>query len=114
VPACSAGLGAPQASRDFTEGRVSIGGKIVARLPSPHGLFAPYLGLYGEYDFSSDNALPAGTLGLGINEGWSMRAVSGMTLTMDHSIVLSVGSEFGGIGADVLTRSLRVGVAAPL
>jgi hypothetical protein len=107
-------LGAPQASRDFTEGRVSLGAKLVARLPSPHGLFAPYLGLYGEYDFSSDNALPAGTLGLGLNEGWSMRAVSGMTLTMDHGIVLSLGGEFGGIGADVTTRTLRIGVAAPL
>ena len=107
-------LGAAQASRDFTEGRVSIGGKLIARLPSPHGLFAPYVGLYGEYDFSSDNALPAGTLGLGLNEGWSMRAVGGVTLAMDHGIVLSLGGEYGGIGAEVLTRSLRIGIAAPL
>ncbi len=104
-------LGTAQAARDFTEGRVSVGAKATTWMPVSAGMLAPYVGLYGEYDFGSDNGMPSGVLGLGLNDGWSMRATAGVSLSTHNGFVLSLGGDVGGIGGDYLTQSVRAGAA---
>jgi hypothetical protein len=60
---------------------------------------APYLGVYGDYRFQTDNALPAGQPIVGIGDGWSGRVTSGITWTWRGGGTLAFGSEYGGFGA---------------
>ncbi len=53
-------LGTPQAERDFSTGRASAGLKVAYPIAwSSAVALAPYLGLYGDYYFNSDNATAA-------------------------------------------------------
>ena len=63
-------------------------------------LVSPYVGLYGDYRFSTDSALPVGIAFVGIKDGWSERVTTG--LTMKSGLAgpsLSLGAELGGLGA---------------
>jgi hypothetical protein len=60
---------------------------------------SPYAGLYGDYRFSTDNALPAGLPVVGIGDGWSARLTGGVAYTAAGGASLSLGGEYGGLGA---------------
>jgi hypothetical protein len=105
-------LGTLQASRNFSESRVSTGGKVIYPMQPSGGIqISPYVGLYGDYRFSTDNALPVGVPFVGIQDGWSGRATTGVTFaTSQGGPSLSLGGELGGIGAgyDVWSANARV------
>jgi hypothetical protein len=106
-------LGTTQGERDFNQGRFSIGAKLSRSMPVSIGMLTPYAGLYGEYDFGSDTALPVGILGLGLNDGWSLRATAGIAVTAPSGFTLNLGGDLGGLGADYQTHSLRAGASLP-
>jgi len=92
-------LGTLQNDRSFSTGRVSLGGRVIA--PAQYSVFSvsPYLGLYGDWQFSSDDALPVDVPNVGLSDGWSGRATGGVSMTAAGGGTLSLGGEYGGIGA---------------
>jgi hypothetical protein len=55
-------LGTLQADRNFSAGRIATGIKLLAPWQmSGSTRILPYVGLYGDWRFSTDNALPVGT-----------------------------------------------------
>jgi len=104
-------LGMLQSARIFTESRVSTGGKVVYPWQDSGMQISPYVGFYGDYRFSSDNALPVGVPLVGIQDGWSGRATTGVTFASGHGgPSVSIGGELGGIGAgyDVWSANAHV------
>ena len=93
-------LGTLQASRNFSAGMASAGGKLIYPWLMGNGTkLSPYAGLYGDYRFSTDNALPAGLPVVGIGDGWSARVTGGVAYTAAGGASLSLGGEYGGLGA---------------
>lgn len=54
---------------------------------------SPYVGFYGDWRFSCDSAL------VGVEDGGSGRAIGGVTMIGRNGATLSLGGEFGGLGA---------------
>jgi autotransporter-like protein len=93
-------LGTLQASRNFSAGMASAGGKLIYPWLMGNGTkLSPYAGLYGDYRFSTDNALPSGQPVVGIGDGWSARVTGGVAYTAAGGASLSLGGEYGGLGA---------------
>ncbi|MBX9842190.1 MAG: hypothetical protein K2Z80_10330 [Xanthobacteraceae bacterium] len=89
-----------QDARSFSAGRVSAGGRVIAPWQMSSTLsVSPYAGFYGDWRFSTDNALPAGQPVVGIGNGWSGRATGGVNLINLRGGSLALGGEYGGIGA---------------
>ena len=86
-------------ARDFSSGRVSLGGKVIAP-PQMLGMLVvtPYAGLYGDWGFMSDSAVPADVSSRGLGAGWSARVTSGVTMPVFAHGTLALGGEYGGIG----------------
>ena len=105
-------LGTLQAARSFSESRVSTGGKVIYPWQTTGAVqISPYAGFYGDYRFSTDNALPVGVPFVGIKDGWSGRAITGVTFATGRGgPSLSLGGELGGIGAgyDIWSAIARV------
>ena len=103
-------LGGLHDSRDFSTGRVALGGKVTA----PHWVegVVPYLGLYADWRFASDDAVVADVPDTGIGDGWSARVTGGFSMRILTAGSLSLGGEYGGIGADysVWTGTARLTV----
>ena len=103
-------LGGLHDSRDFSTGRVALGGKVTA----PHWVegVMPYLGLYADWRFASDDAVVADVPDTGIGDGWSARVTGGFSLRVLTAGSLSLSGEYGGIGADysVWTGTARLTV----
>jgi autotransporter-like protein len=93
-------LGALQASRDFSVGRVSAGGRVIVpwQMTSTVSL-SPYLGFYGDWRFSHDDAVPVGVSDVGLVDGWSGRVTGGFSVSVLGGGSLALGGEYGGIGA---------------
>jgi hypothetical protein len=102
-----------QAERSFSTGRVSLGGRVIA--PSQYSAFslAPYLGFYGDWRFSSDDALPVDVPNAGLVDGWSGRATGGVSMITPGGGTLSLGGEYGGIGADHQFRTGNAQLTLP-
>lgn len=93
--------GGAQAARNFSAGRTALGGRVAYPFEAiANWTVAPYAGLYGDWRFASDNALPTATPVANIGDGWSGRVTAGMSATALHGAVISVGGELGGLGAD--------------
>jgi hypothetical protein len=93
-------LGTLQTERNFVTGRASGGVKASYPLAwSSTTNVAPYLGLYGDYYFSRDDATTVGLTTVPLLQGWSGRATGGVAMTFGHG-ALSAGGEYGGIGSD--------------
>ncbi|MGP0093898.1 MAG: autotransporter outer membrane beta-barrel domain-containing protein, partial [Xanthobacteraceae bacterium] len=93
-------LGTLQDARSFSVGRVSLGDKVSYPWWAGNVRIAPYLGLYGDWRFSTDNALPVAVPYVGIKDGWSARATAGVTMLPGTSgVTISLGGELGGLGA---------------
>ncbi len=92
-------LGTPQAERNFSSGRASAGTKVTYPwMYSATMTVAPYVGGYADYYFSKDDAT-AILLPTQFIQGWSARAVSGVSLTFVGGAKLSIGGEAGGLGS---------------
>ncbi|MEA2907835.1 MAG: hypothetical protein QOI12_5222 [Alphaproteobacteria bacterium] len=107
-------LGTLQDARTFTAGRASVGAKVTSAVALLSGVrFAPYIGLYGDYRFLSDNALPVGQPVVGIKDGLSARATAGGAFTGAGGASLSLGGELGGLGSNSRVWSGNVRGSVP-
>jgi hypothetical protein len=100
-------------ARDFSSGRVSLGGKVIAPPQMLSRLVVtPYVGLYGDWGFMSDSAVPADISSRGLGAGWAARVTSGVSMPVFARGTLALGGEYGGIGGDykVWTGTARLSV----
>ena len=91
-------LGTAQAQRNLSTGRVSAGGKVL--YPWTVGAFTltPYAGLYCDWRFGGNVVSSANAI-VGIDNGWSARASGGLGIANARGGVVTLGGEYGGIGA---------------
>ena len=110
-------LGIQHSDRDFSTGRASVGVKVAYPwLWSAGTTIAPYAGIYGDYYFNSDNAVPLSAPSLLPSEyvqGGSARLISGLAVTFTSGPTVMFGGEYGGIGNDFKVWSLRGRAALP-
>ena len=107
-------LGTLQPDRNFSTGRASAGGKVTYPFAWSSTVdLAPYVGLYGDYYFSMDDAATAGLTTVPLLQGWSARATAGLAMTFAQSALLSLGGEYGGIGSDTHIWTWRVRGSVP-
>jgi Subtilase family/Autotransporter beta-domain/IPT/TIG domain len=107
-------LGTLQPENNFSTGRASGGIKVIYPLAWSGTMnVAPYLGLYGDYYFSMDDATVVGLTTVPLLQGWSGRATGGVDMTFGRGEVLSVGGEYGGIGANYQIWTWRVRGSVP-
>jgi outer membrane autotransporter protein len=107
-------LGTAQDARNFSAGRTAIGAKVARPFVASNGwTISPYAGLYGDWRFSSDNALPTGTPVANIKDGWSARVTSGLSATVERGTMVSLGGELGGLGASYKIWSGNVRATVP-
>ncbi|WP_249147174.1 IPT/TIG domain-containing protein [Bradyrhizobium jicamae] len=107
-------LGTAQGNHDFSTGRVSGGLKVAYPFAWTDSIeLAPYAGIYGDYYFNQDNAA-AIVLGGGVPlastpllQGWSARATAGLNAKLESGAMVGVGAEFGGIGSDFQTWTVK-------
>lgn len=93
-------LGTLQNSRNFSAGRTALGAQIGRTFVNFNGwTVTPYGGLYGDWRFSTDNAIPTGSIVANIKDGWSGRAATGVSATGAKGVSVMFGSELGGLGA---------------
>lgn len=107
-------LGTQQSSNDFSTGRASAGLKAVYPFAWTDTIsLAPYLGIYGDYYFNQDDAaaiVAAGGVPLAstpLLEGWSARLTAGLGAKLASGVTLGVGAEYGGIGSDFQTWTVK-------
>jgi hypothetical protein len=101
-------LGTLQNARTFSSGRASAGVKAAYPIASwiDGVLLVPYLGLYGDYYFTQDDAAAialAGGVPLAstpLLDGWSARLTGGIGAKFANGSTLGVGGELGGIGSN--------------
>jgi hypothetical protein len=60
---------------------------------------SPYVGFYGDWYWSTSNAIAAGSPLVGFSNGWSGRVTGGVSLARVTGATVSFGGEYGGIGA---------------
>ncbi len=109
-------LGTLQAERNFSTGRASGGFKLSYPVAwSAAVSFAPYVGLYGDYYFNSDSAgVPAaGAIPFIVLDGWSARAVGGLTAKFGNGAQIAVGGERSGIGGNFGLWTYRARASIP-
>jgi hypothetical protein len=107
-------LGTLQPDRNFSTGRASAGGKVTYPFAWSSTVdLAPYVGLYGDYYFSMDDAATAGLTTVPLLQGWSARATAGLAMTFAQAALLSLGGEYGGIGSDTHIWTWRVRGSVP-
>jgi Bacterial Ig-like domain (group 3)/IPT/TIG domain/Putative Ig domain len=118
--AYSDSLGTHQDDRNFATGRASGGVKLSYPLAWTDTIaLAPYIGLYGDYYFTHDDAatiVAVGALPLAstpLLDGWSARATAGFAARFASGAAISVGGELGGIGSDTRIWTYRARAAVP-
>jgi uncharacterized repeat protein (TIGR01451 family) len=112
-------LGTLQTARDFATGRASGGVKLSYPVPwSATTVVAPYVGLFGDYYFNSDNAgaVAAAAAAIPSNiilDGWSARATGGLTTKFGNGAQVAVGAERAGIGGNFGLWTYRARASVP-
>ena len=107
-------LGTLQAARNFSAGRTALGGKVGRSFAaSDRWTLTPYVGLYGDWRFQTDDALPTATPVANIGAGWSARVTSGIAAKTAGGCMVSLDGEYGGIGANYKIWTGNVRVAMP-
>ena len=106
-------LGTLQTENDFSTGRASGGVKLAYPMVWDSGAtLAPYVGFYGDYYFSSDNAVLL--LPTQFVHGWAGRATAGLGYSVAGGARILVGGEVGGLGSQNFTTwSVRGRASAP-
>ena len=107
-------LGTPQAAFHFTTGRGSGGLKVAYPTALSDGtIVKPYVGFYGDYYFSSNNAntvlVPSTFI-----RGGAGRVTAGITARLDSGIRLALGGEYGGIGNNFQNWTVMGRLSVPL
>ena len=79
---------------------------------------APYVGLYGDYYFNSDSAGAAAVAAAAIPsniilDGWSARAIAGLTAKFSNGAQIAIGGERGGIGGNFGLWTYRARASVP-
>jgi hypothetical protein len=78
---------------------------------------APYLGLYGDYYFNFDSATAAlaqsGLPGTVVLEGFSARAIGGITAKFANGGQIALGTEYSGIGGNASIWIYRARASVP-
>ena len=96
-------LGTQQAENRFSTGRASSGVKVAyPMLWGATTTLAPYVGVYADYYFSSNNA-EALLLPTQFVQGWAARVTSGLSYNVVGGAKVSVGGEVGGLGSQNFT-----------
>jgi len=107
-------LGTAQDSRNFSAGRTALGTKVARPFEASNGWkIAPYAGLYGDWRFQTDSALPTGTPVANIGTSWSGRVTGGVSATTLRGATVSVGGEYGGLGANYKIWTGNVSATMP-
>jgi hypothetical protein len=94
---------------DFSTGRASAGVKVAYPwFWSATTRVTPYVGLYGDYYLSGDNASSlvgsdAAPLPMEFIQGWSARVTTGLSVDFASGARVSLGSELGGLGSQNFT-----------
>ncbi len=93
-------LGTAQAGNNFSTGRASGGLKVSYPFAWSGSVdLAPYVGLYGDYYFSRENAA-AGLTTTPLLQGWGARPVWGVAALFRGGAQLAAGGEYAGIGGN--------------
>ncbi|HYW64331.1 MAG TPA: autotransporter domain-containing protein, partial [Bradyrhizobium sp.] len=109
-------LGTLQTARDFATGRASGGVKLSYPVAwSVTASLAPYFGVYGDYYFNSDSvgAPAAAAIPFIVLDGFSARAVAGLTVTFGNGAQLAVGGERSGIGGNFALWTYKARASVP-
>jgi hypothetical protein len=107
-------LGTLQSARNFAAGQVATGGKVIVPWQtSARTTVAPYVGLYGDWRYMTDDATPAGQPVVGMNAGWSGRVTGGVSVMKAGGGMVVVGGEYGGLGANFKMWTANGRVAWP-
>jgi hypothetical protein len=94
-------LGTLQAENTFSTGRASTGVKVAYPIYWGAAAVAPYVGLYADYYFSSENAVLL--LPTTFVQGWAARTTVGVSYNVLGGARLLVGGEVGGLGSQNFT-----------
>lgn len=106
-------LGSPQAERNFSTGRASLGAKLTYRWLSPFDMaIAPFFGVYADNYFTKDDAA-ALTAPSAVMEGMSGRLVGGLAVTTTRGLRITAGGEIGGLAGNFTTWSFRTRGSVP-
>ncbi len=102
-------LGTAQSAHTFSNGRTSLGGKLMRPLAYDSVTLTPYVGFYGDWYFSADNFAAGDSVIVAVSDGWSGRATAGVGIVCKNNVSLAVSGELGGLGADykIWTGSVR-------
>jgi hypothetical protein len=111
-------LGTLQAARTFSTGRASGGVKVAYPFAmSPGSEIAPYAGVYSDYYFNRDDAAQVLALGpvpaIYVLDGWSARAVGGVTARFANGGQIGVGAERAGISGNFGLWTYRARASIP-
>jgi hypothetical protein len=107
-------LGTIQNDRNFSTGRASGGIKVSYPFVWSGKInIAPYVGIYGDYYFTSDDASTTGLPAIPLLQGWSARFTSGLSLSFKGGGQLSFGGELGGIGGNTQILTFRGRASVP-
>jgi hypothetical protein len=107
-------LGTLQDARNFSAARTARGSKVSRPFASSSGwTISLYGSLYGDWRFSTDNALPVGTPVANIKDGWSGRVTSGVSAAAARGTMISLGGELGGLGTSYKIWSGNVRGSVP-
>jgi IPT/TIG domain len=101
-------LGTLQGAHDFDTGRASSGMKVAYPFATGAGTLTPYVGLYGDYYYSKDNAPNPGLTTILLLQGGGVRATGGITAAFLGGPQLSLGGEYSRIGTDTQIWTLRM------
>jgi len=94
-------LGTAQDARNFSAGRTALGGKVARSFASASAwTLTPSVGVYGDWRFQSDSAIPTGTQVANVGTGWSARVTAGLLATAANGCTVSLDGEYGGLGAN--------------
>jgi uncharacterized repeat protein (TIGR01451 family) len=106
-------LGTLQAENTFSTGRASSGVKVAYPMYwDAVATVAPYVGLYADYYFSSENA--ALLLPTTFVQGWAARTTAGISYNVAGGAKVLVGGEVGGLGSQNFTTwSVRGRASVP-
>jgi uncharacterized repeat protein (TIGR01451 family) len=106
-------LGALQTENSFSTGRASAGSKVAYPMQwSAGATIAPYVGLYADYYFSSDNAVLL--LPTQFVHGWAARTTAGVSYSCAGGSRFLIGGEVGGLGSQNFTTwSVRGRASVP-
>jgi hypothetical protein len=79
------------------------------------GSVTPYIGLYGDYYFSLDTgaALTPGAIPFLVVDGWSARAIGGLSARFGAGAQAELGVERGGLGGNFAAWTYRARVSVP-